>query len=103
MPHDPAAASPGGVTPRGGNHEHWNWKRFSCECSQNFVSGYRQIFHPPSDRVEDGVGDCGNRGDLARFADALRAIGSVTVVAFDKHDLDLRRVTMRHNPVAIKS
>src|ERR1041385_5913228 len=103
MRHDLVDASPGGRTPRGGNHEHWNWKKFSCECSQNFVASYRQIFHSPSDRIEDRIGDCGNRGNLARFADALRAIGPITVVALDKYDLDLRRVTVSHDPVAVKS
>src|SRR5438552_2986399 len=103
MPHGLPAAFAGGAKPRAGNHEHWNWQKFSCECSENFVASDREIFHPAADCIEDRVGDSGHSWHLARFADALRAIGPVSVVAFDENHFDLRGVTMRHDPVAVES
>src|SRR5262249_61040245 len=60
-------------------------------------------FHATADRIEDSVGYCGDRGYFAGFTDALRAIRSIPIVAFNKHHFDLRRVPMSEDPRAVKT
>src|SRR5436309_21890 len=88
---------------RAGNRERWNWQKFSCECSQDFVARDRQVFHAAADRVENRNGNSGNSRNFAGFADALGAIGSEPIVAFDEYDFDVRRIAMRHDPVTVES
>src|SRR5206468_3833009 len=93
-----------GPEPRpAGNHERWNWEKFSCECSQDFVARDPQIFHAAAERVENRIGNSGNSTNLAGFADAFGAIGSVPIITFDEYDFNFRAVAMRHDPVAVES
>src|SRR5438093_10448942 len=87
---------------RAGNHERWNWQKFSCECSQDFVPRDRQVFHAAADRVENRIGNSGNSRNFAGFADALGAIGSEPIVAFNEYDFDVRCIAMRHDPVTVE-
>src|SRR5690348_4499656 len=86
-----------------GNHAHWNWKKFSCERSQDLVARNRQILHAASNRIEDCVGYCGDSRYFAGFTDALCTIRPVSIVAFNEHHFDLRCVPVREDSSAVKT
>ncbi len=75
--------------------------RLSCttapDCFQHLIGRQRQIGHAGTDRVGDGVGDGGRSGQVAGFANALRAEGTRSVLLFENQGIELRR---RHDSPA---
>src|SRR5262249_53990801 len=56
----------------------------------NLLPRQRQILEPPARRVEDGVGDRGDRRNDRRLAERLRAERTVGVLGLHEDDVNLR-------------
>src|ERR1700681_4740872 len=77
------------------------WRRFSCQCPQNFVTRDRQILHTAANGIEDGVANGRHGVNNPSLTDTFSPKGTISVVALDEDHLNLRRIEVGHDPCTV--